>query len=94
MTMLEEPYGDQGDQRGCPKREGGPKLIRVKSPPIDAIIPFGRSGLVYINGPPRCGRTTRNNTPSEALVFHQTLSTPKQATSGGFRRAHPKGELE
>ena len=24
-----------------------------------------------------CGRITRNNTPSEALVFHQTLSTPK-----------------
>ena len=27
MTMLGEPYGDQGDQRGCPKQEGGPKLI-------------------------------------------------------------------
>ena len=24
-----------------------------------------------------CGRTTRNNTPSEALIFHQTLSTQK-----------------
>ena len=32
MTMLGEPYGDQGDQRGCPKREGGPKLIRFESP--------------------------------------------------------------
>ena len=32
MTMLGEPYGDQGDQRGCPKHEGGPKLIRLESP--------------------------------------------------------------
>ena len=32
MTKLGEPYGDQGDQRGCPKREGGPKLIRFESP--------------------------------------------------------------
>ena len=32
MIMLGEPYGDQGDQRGCPKREGGPKLIRFESP--------------------------------------------------------------
>ena len=32
MTMLREPYGDQGDQRGCPNREGGPKLIRFESP--------------------------------------------------------------
>ena len=32
MTMLGEPYGDQGDQRGCPKQEGGPKLIQFESP--------------------------------------------------------------
>ena len=32
MTMLGEPYGDQGDQRGCHKQEGGPKLIRFESP--------------------------------------------------------------
>ena len=32
MTMLEEPYGDQGDQRGCPKQEGGLRLIRFESP--------------------------------------------------------------
>ena len=32
MTMLGEPYGDQGDQRGSPNREGGPKLIRFESP--------------------------------------------------------------
>ena len=31
MTMLGEPYGDQGDQRGSPNREGGPKLIRFES---------------------------------------------------------------
>jgi len=23
--------------------------VNIESPPIDAIIPFGRSGLVYIN---------------------------------------------
>ena len=32
MTMLGEPYGDQGDQRGCPSQEGGPRLIRFESP--------------------------------------------------------------
>ena len=32
MTMFGEPYGDQGDQRGCPKQEGGPTLIRFESP--------------------------------------------------------------
>ena len=32
MTMLGEPYGDQGDQRVCTKQEGGPRLIRFESP--------------------------------------------------------------
>ena len=41
-----------------------------------------------------CGRTVRNNMLSEALVFHQTLSTPKVSYIGQFRRAHPTGELE
>ena len=41
-----------------------------------------------------CGRTAQNNTPSETLVFHQTLSTPKVRYFEQFRRAHPKGELE
>ena len=40
------------------------------------------------------GRTVRNNTLTEVLVFHQTLSTPKASYSGGIRRAHPKGEPE
>ena len=40
------------------------------------------------------GRTTRNSTLTEALVFHQTLSTPKASYSGGIHRAHPKGEPE
>ena len=40
------------------------------------------------------GRTARNRMLSEALVFHQTLSTPKAGYIGRFRRAHPKGELE
>ena len=32
MTMLGESYGDQVGQRGCPKHEGGPKLIWFESP--------------------------------------------------------------
>ena len=32
MTMLGEPYGDQGDQQGCPSQEGGPRLIWFESP--------------------------------------------------------------
>ena len=35
-----------------------------------------------------CGRTAQNTTLTEALVFHQTLSTPKASYSGGIRRAH------
>ena len=30
----------------------------------------------------------------EALILHQTLSTPKVGYIGRSRRAHPKGELE
>ena len=30
----------------------------------------------------------------EALIFHQTLSTPKVSYIGQFRQARPKGELE
>ena len=41
-----------------------------------------------------CGRTARNSTLPKALVFHQTLSTPKVSYIGRFYRAHPKGELE
>ena len=32
MTMLGEPYRDQGDQQGCPNQEGGPNLIQFESP--------------------------------------------------------------
>ena len=41
-----------------------------------------------------CGRTARNSTLSEVLVFHQMLSTPKVSYIGWFRLAHLKGELE
>ena len=44
--------------------------------------------------PARCGRTTRNSVLTNALVFHQTLSTPKATTMSGIRRAHPEGEPE
>ena len=41
-----------------------------------------------------CGRTTRNSVLTEALVFHQTLSTLKASYIEWFRRSHSKGELE
>ena len=41
-----------------------------------------------------CGRTAQNSTLTEALVFHQTLSTLKVDYIGWSHRAHPKGELE
>ena len=51
MTMLGEPYGDQGDQRGCPKQDGGPKLIRFESPmwrPKSSSSPSRPTGLVCL----------------------------------------------
>ena len=51
MTMLEEPYGGQGDQRGCPNREGGPKLIRFESPrwrPKSSLSPARAPGPVCL----------------------------------------------
>ena len=39
----------------------------------------------------KCGRTVRNNTPSEALVFHQTLSTPKASYIGRVSSSTPQG---
>ena len=50
MTMFGEPYGDQGDQRGCPKHEGGSKLIRFESPrwrPKSSLSPSRVLGPVY-----------------------------------------------
>ena len=41
-----------------------------------------------------CGRTAQNSTLLEALVLHQTVSTPKAGYIGRFRQAHPKRELE
>ena len=41
-----------------------------------------------------CSRTARNNTPSKALLFHQTLSTPKAGYIGWVPSSAPKGELE
>ena len=41
-----------------------------------------------------CGRTARNSTLLETLIFHQTLSTPKASYIRRFHRAHPKGELK
>ena len=38
-----------------------------------------------------CGRTVWNNTPSEALVFYQTLSTPKASYIGWISSSTPQG---
>ena len=38
-----------------------------------------------------CGRTVRNNTLTEVLVFHQTLSTPKASYRGRYPSGTPKG---
>ena len=38
-----------------------------------------------------CGRTAQNNTPSEALVFHQTLSTPKASYIRRIPSSTPQG---
>ena len=37
------------------------------------------------------GKTARGNTPSEALVFHQTLSTPKASYTGRYPSGTPQG---
>ena len=38
----------------------------------------------------RCGRTVRNNTLTEVLVFHQTLSTPKASYIGRVPSSTPQ----
>ena len=38
-----------------------------------------------------CGRTVRNNTLTEALVFHQTLSTSKASYNERYPSGTPQG---
>ena len=38
-----------------------------------------------------CGRTAQNNRPLKALVFHQTLSTPKASYIGRIPSSTPQG---
>ena len=40
------------------------------------------------------GRTTRNNTLTEVLVFHQTLNTPKASYSGRYPLGTPQGRTQ
>ena len=40
------------------------------------------------------GRTARNNVLTEALVFHQTLSTPKASYSGLYPSGTPQGRTQ
>ena len=60
------------------------------APSASAVPSSDAPGAIMCRG--SYGRTVRISTLTEALVFHQTLSTPKVSFSGGIRRAHPKGE--
>ena len=50
--------------------------------------------VTIIGSGTNCGRTARNSVLTEALVFHQTLSTPKATTTSGVHQAHHEGEPE
>ena len=41
-----------------------------------------------------CGRTAQNSILTEALVFHQTLSTPKASYSGRYLSGTPQGRTQ
>ena len=76
------------------------RVSAVKSSDDGPVAVVSRPPLLFIaprdEGPPAmcCGRTAQNNTPLEALVFHQTLSTPKASYIGWIPSSTPKGELE
>ena len=44
--------------------------------------------VMFLN---RCGRTVQNNTLTEALIFHQTLSTPKASYNERILSGTPQG---
>ena len=47
--------------------------------------------VTIIGSGTNCGRTTQNNTLTEVLVFHQTLSTPKAGYSERYPSGTPQG---
>ena len=47
--------------------------------------------VTIIGSDTNCGRTTRNNTLTEVLIFHQTLSTPKASYNGRIPSDTPQG---
>ena len=63
---------------------------------------IGREGYIYESTSsggfhlplPPCGRTAQNSTLTEALVFHQTLSTPKASYSGRCPSGTPQGRTQ
>ena len=64
---------------------------------IGQILGFERSYEAHrliIGSDTTCDRTTRNNTPSEALVFHQILSTPKASYIGWVPSSTPQGRAQ
>ena len=54
----------------------------------EALESWRKWGVLEKN---KCGRTARNNILTEALVFHQTLSTPKASYSGQYSSSTPQG---
>ena len=47
--------------------------------------------MTIIGSGTNCGRITRNSVLTEALVFHQTLSTPKASYKGRIPSGTPQG---
>ena len=61
---------------------------------VGQILGFQKSyetRSLIISSDTTCGRTAQNSTPSEALVFHQTLSTPKACYIGRIPLSTPQG---
>ena len=46
--------------------------------------------VTIIGSGTNCGRTAQNNTLTEVLVIHQTLSTPKASYSGRYPSGTPQ----
>ena len=63
---------------------GTPRCSDIASYAGDSL---GGRIFICLIGVLSCGRTARNNTLREVLVFHQTLSTPK----AGYRGRYPSG---
>ena len=50
--------------------------------------------MTIIGSGTNCGRTVRNSTLTEALIFHQTLSTPKASYNRRYPSGTPQGRTQ